>query len=107
MLCKVMVWTEEDEHEFQEYVQGRNERGVAPFNPLGPGHEPPSEADLTAMLPITTRLEWAKPITPDPVSTSQQQAQPPGLGLAADERRSKSRPELPPNPLCPGSGPDA
>jgi len=52
------VWTEEQEREFMAMVKRRRKLGI-PFNPFGPGHEPPTDAEIAASLPMSCRLKWA------------------------------------------------
>ena len=101
-----MTWTEQDEKEFMEMVQRRRKLGI-PFNPLGRGHKPPTDAELAASLPIKTRLEWVKDdLNPDH-QASQQPDQPQDLDPAPDDPRSQSRPTSQSNPHHHEPDPDA
>lgn len=79
-----MTWTKEDEREFMEYVRERNEGGICPFHPSGLS-EPPTEADLTAMIPL--RLEWAVDIADsDKPQEQERQATLPDVDLTTPKK---------------------
>ena len=101
-----MVWTKEDEEDFMAMVRRRRERGI-PFNPFGRGHKPPTDAELTASLPLSLRLQWARDDLKTRLQAGSQPAQPPETAPETDEPHSPSQPESRPSPHHQEPDPDA